>query len=268
MEIEGLTKELIFTEERGVGTLTLNRPERLNALTVTMLDGMRRVIEWVHNKDSIKVLIITGSGKGFCSGADVAPARFEEILGQVSKTRREMIEPIGYIVSIIRRLSKPVIGAINGVAAGSGFSLALLCDIRIASDEAKFVAVWVRRGLIPDAGATYLLPRTIGIDKAMELSFTGEPVDAEEAKRIGLVTRVVPHDDLMKAAGELALKIAKGPSVAIELMKRGIYRGLDNDLDTQLDFETFAQNLCSKTEDFKEGTDAFREKREPRFEGK
>lgn len=266
--IEGLGKELIFTEEQGIGTLTLNRPRKLNALTITMLDDMREVIERVDNNDTIKVLIITGNGRGFCSGADVTtPISMKEMLGQVSRTRKEMIEPICYVASIIRGLSKPIIAAINGVAAGSGLSLALLCDIRIASDKAQFVAVWVRRGLIPDAGATYLLPRTIRIDKAMELSFTGEPVDAEEAKRIGLVSKVVPHDDLMKIAGELAVKIAKGPSVAIELMKRGIYRGLDNDLDTQLDFETYAQNLCFKTRDFKEGANAFREKREPYFKG-
>jgi len=268
MELKNLTDELIYTYANGVATLTLNRPNKLNALTQSMLNGIEQVIDEAKRKDEIKVLIITGAGRGFCSGADVEGRLALLAAGEnLKKTRKEKIEPIGHIASIIRSLSKPLIGAINGVAVGAGLSLALLCDIRIASEQARFGATWVQRGLVPDVGATYLLPRTIALDKALKLAFTGEVIDAKEAEKIGLVTMVVPHDNLMKVAESLALRIARGPSVAIELMKRGMYKALDSDLDTQLDFESYAQSICLGTEDFKEGVSAFKEKREPRFRG-
>jgi 2-(1,2-epoxy-1,2-dihydrophenyl)acetyl-CoA isomerase len=179
-----------------------------------------------------------------------------------------MVQPTGYFGSALFSLSKPTIAAINGVAVGAGLSLALLCDIRIASEKARFGAVWVRMGIIPDVGGTYLLPRTIGLDKALELAFTGDIIDAREAERVGLVTKVVPHDDLMKVTDELASRIAKGPSVAMEVMKRGMYRAVGGDYNAQLDFESYAQNLCFQTEDYKEAISAFKEKREPRFQGK
>ena len=269
MALENLTEELIYSSKDGVATLTLNRTDALNAITQAMFDGMCQVVCEVNNNDDVKVLVITGAGRGFCSGADVVSRLAVQAAGGVQrKTHKEMIEPVGNVASVIQSLGKPIIGAINGAAAGAGLSLALLCDIRIASDKARFGAVWVKRGLIPDVGGTYLLPRIIGMDKALELAFTGDIIDAKEAERIGLVTKVVLHDDLMKVTDELASRIAKGPSVAIELMKRGMCRALDNDLGTQLDFESYAQNLCRETEDFKEGVNAFKEKRESRFQGK
>jgi len=268
MALENLTEELIYSCEGGVAKLTLNRPDRLNAMTQAMYDGMKQVAEEVKHNDDIKVLVITGAGRGFCSGSDVVSRLAAQASGETPKsTHKEMVEPVGYVAAIIRSLGKPSICAIGGVAAGAGLSLALLCDIRIASEQARFGAVWVRRGLIPDVGGTYLLPRIIGLDKALELAFTGDIIDAREAERIGLVTEVVPHDDLMKVTDELASKIAKGPSIAIELMRRGMYRAMDNDLDTQLDFESYAQNICRGTEDFKEGVTAFKEKREAHFQG-
>ena len=268
MALENLTEELIYSCEGGVARLTLNRPDRLNAMTQAMYDGVRMVVEEVERNDDVKVLVLTGAGRGFCSGSDVVVRLSAQAAGQIPmKSHKEMVEPVGRVASIIRTLGKPSICAIGGVAAGAGLSLALLCDIRIASEQARFGAVWVRRGLIPDLGGTYLLPRTINLSKALELAFTGDLIDAKEAERIGLVTKVVPHDDLMKVTDELASKIAKGPSVAIELMKRGMYRAMDNDLDTQLDFESYAQNICRETEDFKEGVSAFKEEREAHFKG-
>ena len=268
MALERLTGELVYSCEGGVANLTLNRPDRLNAMTQAMYDGVKLVVEEVQNNDDIRVLVIAGAGRGFCSGSDVVSRLAAQAdSGPPSSTHKEMVEPVGSVASIIRNLGKPSICAIGGVAAGAGLALALLCDIRIASEQARFGAVWVRRGLIPDLGGTYLLPRTIGLDKALELAFTGDIIDAKEAERIGLVTKVVPHDNLMKVTNELASKIAKGPSIAIELMRRGMYRALDNDLDTQLDFESYAQNICRGTEDFKEGVSSFREKREAHFKG-
>jgi 2-(1,2-epoxy-1,2-dihydrophenyl)acetyl-CoA isomerase len=163
---------------------------------------------------------------------------------------------------------KPVIGAINGAAVGAGLSIALLCDIRIASEKARFGAVWLSVGLIPDLGATYSLPRIVGREKALELMLSREIIKADTALQIGLVGRVVPHDQLMDEAKKLAKQLSAGPSVAIELTKRALQRSLNNDLKTQLDYETYAQNICRQTEDHKEGIRAFAEKRKPVFTGR
>ena len=269
MAIENLTEELIYSCKDGVAILTFNRPDKLNAGTTTMYDGICEVADEVRDNDEVKVLVITGAGRGFCAGSDVEQRLAVKASGErLERSRKEVIQPVGYFGTSLYSLSKPTIAAINGVAAGAGLSFALLCDIRIASDKARFIAAWVNMGLVPDIGATYLLPRTIGLDKALELVFTGEIIDAKEAERIGLVTKVVPHDDLMKVVDELAAKLAKKPSVAIELMKRGVYRAMGGDYTAQLDFESYAQNICFQTKDFKEATTAFKEKREPHFQGK
>lgn len=261
-----LSKELIYTCDKGIVTLTINRPESMNAWTRASMLEMRDVISLINNDNNTKVLIITGVGASFCAGGDIGLLDSVGLGGK--DTRRRIVEPLGMIASVLHMFRHPTIAAINGGAVGGGLSLAMLCDIRIASDKAKLGAAWVRRALVPDVGATYLLPRTIGVDRALMLAFTGEIIDAIEAERIGLVTRVVPHEELMQITNELATKIANGPSVAIELMKRGIYRGMKNDLETQLDFETYAMNVCFKTEDFRESIKAFKESRKASFRGK
>ena len=257
--------DVLFEKENGIATLTLNRPDKYNALTTEMVGELRRIFEEMPRDDSVKVLIITGAGRAFCSGADVV----RRLAGgeEPKKMRWELIRPRGSELLPLAKLPKPTIAAINGVVAGVGNSLALACDIRIASDHARFTTAWVKMGLIPDGGATYFLPRILGISNALELMFTGEMINATEAERIGLVSRVVPHDDLMRVVKELAGKIAKGPSVAIELMKMGAYRALNHDLDSQIDFEIYAQGICRNTKDHKEGVEAFMQKREPKFEG-
>ena len=271
--MESLSQDLIFELEDSVGILTLNRPDKRNALTTQMYEDLRKILEQVKRMDEIKVLVVTGSGTSFCASSDIETRLLPRIVDDnyvpLEKNRSDRLEPaMLYIASAFYNLGKPSIAAINGVAAGAGLSIALLCDFRIASDKARFVASWLNVSLTPDFGATLFLPRIIGVDRALKLFFTGELIDADEAERISLVTEVVPHDSLMKVTMELALKIATGPSVAIELTKQAVYRGLINDLVSQLYFENYAQNICFTTEDFREGVRAFREKRQPRFKGK
>jgi len=268
-ETEMQFEKMIFEEREGVATLTLNNPDKLNAMSTDMWNDFRRVLDYVGGNAEIKVLVITGEGRGFCSGSDVVRRLAANIEGAGPvKTQAELLEGTGYVANLLRGLDIPIIAAVNGVAAGAGLSLALLSDIRIASEAARFGAIRVRVGLVGDLGATFLLPQLIGPDKAFEMLTTGIMIDAGEAERIGLVTRVVPPDELMPAVNELAGRLAKGPALAIKLMKKGLYKGLQhNDLKTQLDFESFAQGVCRQSEDHREGVRAFMEKREARFKG-
>ena len=263
-----IDEELLFTRENGIATLTINRPEKMNAMTTAMYRRLGERLKEMDEEDDIKVLIITGAGRAFCAGSDVQSRMVARIAGEkIETTRKELLEPIGFAAQDIGNFRKPIIAAINGAAVGAGLSIALLCDIRIASEKARFGAAWINIGLVPDLGATYSLSRLIGLDRALELFFTGDTIDAQEAEKIGLVTRVVPHDDLLKECQELAQKIAAGPSVAIELAKRAVYSGLYNDLEKQLYFESYAQMLCRSSEDHREGVKAFMEKRAPSFKG-
>ena len=247
-----------------VVVLTMNVPEKLNALTPGIRFSLKRICEEVHDDDSAKVLVITGEGKGFCSGADVGGgARATPPPSRV----RTMENSFAWITRF-QTIDKPVIAAVNGVAAGGGLSLALGCDIRIASDQARFLTVFVRRALIPDVGVTWFLPRVVGLQKALTMSWLSDEVKAEEAERIGLVDKVVPHDQLMEATMELAARLAKGPSIAIELTKRAMYRGLISDLPAHLDLEEKYQAIAQASEDAEEGRRSFQEKRPPDFKGR
>jgi len=262
-------EKMILEIDEGIATLTLNHPEKLNAITTEMWHDLPRVIETVKKDETVNVLVITGTGRGFCSGSDVSGRLAVRMEGKGPKsTQTELLEGVGFMAALIRDLDKIIIAAINGTAAGAGLSLALLSDIRIASETARFGAVWVKVGLIGDLGATYLLPRIVGPDKALEMLTTGEVISAQEAERIGLVTKVVPPDELMPTVKELATKLAKGPGLSIKFTKKAVYKGLQhNDLLTQLDYESFAQGVCRQSEDHREGVKAFMEKRPPQFKG-
>jgi len=261
MAVEGL----IFTKEEGIATITFNRPERLNAVTEAMRTEVHRIATELRGDEGVKVLIITGAGEAFSTGADAS-----ELTADYSGPIEPHVlkRPFGWWILPVRYFPKPTIAAIPGIVAGVTFSLALSCDFRIASEKAKFSMVFVKRGLVPDGGATYYLPRMVGTSKALELMLLGDTFDAKEAERLGLVNKVVPHGELMKVTRELATKIARGPSVAVDLIKRGVHKGAVGDLESQLDFETLAQRICFQTEDFKEGITSFLEKREPKFKGR
>jgi len=261
-------KDIILKKEGKIATIVMNVPEKMNALTAVMRQEIPVALTEVGEDDDIRVLVFTGAGdRAFCAGADVGMMAARSS-GELPKpTRRQITERVGWWPRLIRGLRVPTIAAINGVAAGVGMSFALSCDIRIASDKARFACAWINRGLIPDGAATYLLPQIVGVEKALELMYTAEIINAEEALRVGLVSRVVPHDNLMDAVGELANKIAAGPPIAIELAKDAVYLGLETDMKTAIDFESYAQNVCRNTEDHKEGIMSFMEKRKAEFKG-
>jgi 2-(1,2-epoxy-1,2-dihydrophenyl)acetyl-CoA isomerase len=261
-------KCLLYSVQDRIATLTLNRPERLNALGDTLRDDLYDAVTKSANDPNVGVLVITGAGRGFCSGGDVKSMSERERSAE-APSPLDRFPPIrDRIVLAMRDCPKPIIAAVNGAAAGAGMNLALACDMRIASSAARFSQAFVKRGLAPDWAGTWFLPRVVGTAKAFELIFTGDTIDANEALRLGIVNAVVGTEELMPATYKLARKIADGPPVAIAVSKRAVYHNQDVDLRAGLEFETFAQGLCRETEDSKEGVRAFVEKRAPVFRGR
>jgi len=262
-------KDIILEKKDNIATLTINRPEKMNAMTLETREELVAALTDVSEDDDMRVLVLTGAGdRAFCAGVDVS-VMSSRIAGQEEELNRKKItQRMGFQVPIIRKIRVPTIAAINGVAAGMGISFIAACDIRIASEKARFSCAWVNRGLVPDGAATFLLPQIIGIEKALELFYTGAVIDAAEALRIGLVGRVVPPEQLMPTVMELAEKIAANPPIPLELAKYGVYKGLRSDIETALDYENYAVKVCTGTEDYKEGVQAFMEKRKPQFKGR
>jgi enoyl-CoA hydratase/carnithine racemase len=259
--------DIIYTKEGHIATITLNRPDRMNSFSPEMSVSLNRAMTDAAEDKKTRVIILTGNGRAFCSGADVkAMAQKFDKQGAEDKEREQIYHRTS-IYGLMRKCDKPIIAAVNGVAVGGGLDLALACDIRIASDKARFAELYVRRGLVPASGGTYFLPRLIGLDKAMLMLWTGDMIDAKEAERIGLVTMVVPHDELEMATIELAEKLAKGPPLAIQRGKRAIYDGLRMGLDETLEYIHPVLQELTQTKDHKEGAKAFVEKREPVFRG-
>ncbi|MFC1990207.1 enoyl-CoA hydratase/isomerase family protein [Chloroflexota bacterium] len=262
-------EDLLLEKEDGIITITLNNPEKLNAITAKMRVNLPLVVDEIAKDDKVRVVIITGAGRGFCSGADVnwQAARISEKPTGVS--RHTLLQAPGSFVTIFPKLNKPVIAAVNGVATGAGFGIALACDIRIASTTAKFGALQMARALLPGAGLTHFLPNIVGPSKALEIFFTGELTSAEEAERLGIVSRVVPPDELMKVTRELAAKIVQQAPIPVELTKKIVWSGLFDNLSRQLELETGYQRICQPSEDHRESVRAFLEKRPPpQFKGR
>lgn len=263
---------IILEKDNGIATLTFNRPRKYNAVDSTMMRELQAALQQVSGDDDVRVLIITGMGPAFSTGADVDMLKSvaEGTSGEEPPLayRFRPIEPWYSFVLQLNRMTKPIIAAVNGIAVGGGLVIALMCDIRLASEKATFAQIFARRGLI-DGASTFFLPKLLGISKAMEMTLTGKFVDAREAERIGLVNRVVPHDELMKTTRELAADIAKGPAIAIQLSKQAVRRGfVATDLTAHAEYEFNTLLLAAATEDFKEGVRAFLEKREPEFKGR
>ena len=250
-----------------VATITLNRPERLNALNPALRREIYAAVTLSDSRDDVRVMVITGAGRGFCSGGDVKAMNEANAAGRSSALEDKIAPLRDKAVLAMRDASKPVIAAVNGAAAGAGMNIALACDIRVASSAARFGQTFTRRGLHPDWGGSYFLPRIVGMAKACELIFTGKMIDAKEALELGIVSQLTEPDELLNVTMALAKSIASGPPVAIRLAKRAMYRSMDSSLREALEFETYAQNICRETEDAKEGVSAFVEKREPKFKG-
>jgi len=264
-------KALLYTLENDVAWITLNRPEQRNAVNADLRDELVAVFTDARTNPSVRALVLTGSGKGFCTGADLSgrgagpggsspssPGAGRELMKSSSQR----------LMRAVWDLEKPVVAAVNGVAAGLGSHLAFASDFVIAAAEARFIEIFVRRGIAVDAAGAFLLPRLIGLQKAKELVFFGDDLSADEAHRVGLVTRVVPADQLIATARQWAERLAAGPTFAIGLSKRLLNRSLESSFETALEEEALAQMLVTQSEDTREGMQAFMERRPPQFKGR
>lgn len=246
----------------GVRTLTLDRPEALNALDAELKEVLLAAVRGASLDPAVRALVLTGAGRAFCAGQDLrergegAPSLAEEL--------RERYIPL---ILALRRLDKPIVAAVNGVAAGAGFSLALACDLRVMAEGAMFVAAFARIGLVPDSGMSWFLPRLVGPSRAAEIVMLSDPIDAARAEQLGLADRVVPAGEAVAEAQALAARLAAGAPRGLALTRRALAHGLEHDLEASLEFEAQLQDAAGRTADHAEGLRAFAEKRPPRFTG-
>ncbi len=257
-------EELVLLERKnGIATVTMNRPKYYNALSPELIEALIKVLQECEKDPEIKVIVLTGAGKAFCAGGDL---NHLESINNVVDGRNYIISA-GSITSTIMNLAKPVIAMVNGVAAGAGFNLVLACDIVFCTASVKFVQSFAKIGLLPDCGGTYLLPRLVGLQKAKELMFSAEPIDAEMALQLGIVNRVVREEELQEITYQFAEKLSKAAPVATSLMKKLLNQSYNLTLENALELEADLQTICLQTEDNKEGIAAFKEKRNPVFRG-
>lgn len=253
---------IIYELDQHVATITLNRPDALNSTNDQMYKELNHLLGEIAADDNVRCVILTGSGRGFCAGADVRGMDPNmKLLARRARHRgilRNVLLPL-------RNLEKPVIAAVNGVAVGAGFNIALACDILISSDKAMYSQIFTKMGLVPDLGGLYFLTRIVGVNKAKELCFTAKKISPQEAYELGIVNHVVPHDELMAEAKKLAAEIAAGPPVALAMIKTLLNKSSESTLDQMLEYEGYAQTLAYTTPDHAEGVAAFREKRAPEF---
>jgi enoyl-CoA hydratase/carnithine racemase len=263
--------QLLFERRGHVALLTLNNPDKLNALSAGIRSGMQSILKEVHADDGIRALVVTGAGRGFCSGVQLSGGAGPGTADDASPSQNAMLDEYGWVgrqAIALYRLDKPVVAAVNGVAAGAGMSLATACDLRVGSEHARFRAVFIERNLSPDSGLSFFLPRIVGYSRAADLIMTSRDVGAEEAHRIGLLDRLVAHDALVDDALALAEQMAQWPPVALRASKRVLQHSLETDLEAALRYEY--QNLSygrKARNDARESRLAFVEKRKPNYTG-
>ncbi len=253
---------ILYDVSEGVATVTLNRPDSLNSVNEQLGRELLDALRSAEKDAAARALVLTGAGRAFCAGQDLRERQGSTVsLGESLRTRYNPI------ILRMRRLEKPIVGGVNGVAAGAGMSLALACDMIVASEKAQFIEVFMRVGLVPDSGSSYFLPRLVGYTKAFELMSLAEPLAATDAQSLGIVNRVVPGEELQTATRELALRLAQSPTRSLGLLKRELNRALEAGLEEALEYEAHMQELAGRTEDHKEGVAAFVEKRQAQFRG-
>ncbi len=256
---------ILFRQDDGVATITLNRPDTLNAFNDTMIRETTDAFKQCGKDPAVRCVVLTGAGRGFSSGQDLGDVQQR---GEDFSIAEHLRRGYHRLILAMVRLEKPIVGAINGVAAGAGFGVALATDIRIASDKASFILAFSRVGLVPDSGTNWFLPRIIGQARAYELAITAERLSADQALAWGVVNRVVPHEELETTVQEYAARLAQGPSLAYGLTKRAMYRAWEQTLEEALAYEAYLQETAARSHDYQEGVQAFLEKRPPRFQGR
>lgn len=263
-------REIIYAKENRIATITLNRPAKLNAYSEVMVHEIIAALGDVRDDDEMRSVVITGAGRGFCSGGDIStdfqyPTRYR---GHRMEAQLEMRENMHQLVTLLRRFDKPVIAAVNGPAVAGGLTLALCCDFRIAAESAKLGDTSLKFSLIPDEGGAYLFPQFMGLENALKMSLFSEVYPARQAKELGLVTEVVADEALMTTAYEWAARLAEGPPIAIRVTKRMMYKQLTMHLENALEDAALSVMVTNYCDDVKEGNAAFHEKRKPNFKGR
>ena len=258
--------ELLYEVKDKIATITLNRPDKLNAFTREMLDGWAKSLTAAQADDNVHVVIVTGAGRAFCSGGDVG--RMREGEPSALDGKNGLWEGVHRIPKQLEQMDKPVIAMVNGLAVGAGMGMSVMCDMRIAAQSARFSTGYVKVGLVPGDGDTYFLPRLVGAAKALELLWTADFIEAPQALELGIVQRVVPDAQLKEATYALARQIADGPQIPIRMIKRLVYQSLRLDLRTHLDLVSSHMGLVRQTADHAEGVTAFKEKRAAKFTGR
>ncbi len=258
--------ELLKTADGGVTTLTLNRPDVLNSLTMNMMSGLSNALKDAEKDKAVRCVILTAAGRAFCAGADLGDLKKRQSVKAFS-LGDELRDHFNPLILQIRKMEKPVVGAVNGLAAGAGASLILSCDVKVCSEDAKFINAFSKVGLVPDSGMTWFLPRCMGLSLALEHAWLAKPITAQQALHFGWVNRLAPAAQVLEKAKAMAAELAQMPPLSLALTKRALNKALESGFEEQMEYEAQLQEILGRTKDHAEGVSAFLEKRKPVFKG-